>query len=318
MQEIKGERIMIIKARRIRNLDRHLHGFSHGDTIVVGLTDLDRFSEKLQELGFSAEMREGETILPPANAGPVSDYNAEGRFKVHRDQPMETAYRTVEWHWVEWHGWDRVEQSKLVDVPYQRYPRTFIPPPSVELTLASTTDGEQIIRTPTIEYLDENYESLVHIINLFLEIFRECNVLTQNLDQILSVPLRRLNWNILPPGRRPWEQLQREIDPIVRETPEGNQPVIWQRLQTVNSYQPEFLAIGRGGFSGYVIFGFPESNLYVLECIRYGNATYVFEERWEELSQMTKAEILSGNLQRDRIVHLANWSQRLRELMEQE
>ena len=38
-----------------------------------------------------------------------------------------------------------------------------------------------------------------------------------------------------------------------------------------------------------------------------GNATYVFEENWEELSKLTKAEIIRGKLQKDRIIHRENW-----------
>jgi hypothetical protein len=111
-------------------------------------------------MGFSCDPQEGETILPPASRGPVSKYNAEGKYEVHKDQPMETAYRMVEWHWREWHGpYDRVERSKLVDVPYQRYPRTFIPPPSVELSISTAADGQRIITAGSIDYIDENQKT---------------------------------------------------------------------------------------------------------------------------------------------------------------
>jgi len=310
---------LVISSRRIRSLERHLRGVSPGDPIVIGLTDIDRFNEQLERIGFTADMGQGEMILPIADTGPVSRHNAEGKYKVHYDQPMETAYRTVEWHWMEWHGrYDRVSRSKLIDVPYPRHPRTFIPPPSVELAIARTANGNRILRTPSIEYIDGNEELLLHTINLFLEIFHECSILTGNLEHIIYVPVRRLNWDILPPGRRPWAALKRDIEPIVHEVPKGNQSIVWNRLETVNAYQPEFHAIGRGGFRGYIIFGFPSQNLYVLECIHYGNATYIFNEQWEQLSRLTKSEIIAGNLQTDRIIHSANWEGHLKDTMEQD
>ena len=81
---------------------------------------------------------------------------------------METAYRQIEWHWTEWHGrYDSVEQSKIVDIPYQRYPRTFIPPPSIELVVTTTIRGATVIVGPSVEFHSDNEQSLLHIINLF-------------------------------------------------------------------------------------------------------------------------------------------------------
>jgi hypothetical protein len=306
---------MLITARRVKNLHRHVPRSLQGRTIVIGLSDLERFRITLQGIGFSEALEDGETILPLIR-GPVSEYNAEGRYDKHRDQEMETVPRVVEWNWVEWHGEERIQRSELVDTSYKRYPRTFVPPPSVEFTITSTTDGERMIRTPEVSYSQENCPLILHTINLFLEIFGECRVFTRNLDHIVDVPVRRLNWTILPTGRMVWTDVQRELHSIVDTSPEGNQTIIWGRLNLVFSYRPEYLAIGHGGFRGYVIFAFPERELFILESIHYGNATYVFDRRWEDLSRMTKAEIVAGGLHCERIVHLANWSHQLRLLME--
>ena len=133
---------MIVTGRRIINLNRHLGALADGEDIIIGLSDLDRFEDQLNQFGFSDDPTDGDTLLPPATFGPVSRYNAEGRYIVHRDQPKETAYRQIEWHWEEWHGpYDRVAQSRIVDVPYERYPRTFDPPPSVEVTITTDDAG---------------------------------------------------------------------------------------------------------------------------------------------------------------------------------
>jgi len=100
-------------------------------------------------------MEVGESILPPSSFGSVGRFNANGKYIRHRDRPMETAYTTVEWHWKEWHGPYREERSKSVDRPYKRYPRTFVPPPSIEITILNTTKGESIIVSPSIEYVKE-------------------------------------------------------------------------------------------------------------------------------------------------------------------
>lgn len=48
-------------------------------------------------------------------------------------------------------------------------------------------------------------------------------------------------------------------------------------------------------------------NLFVLESIFLDNATYVFGSDRETISQLSKAEIISGGFQKDRIAHDRRW-----------
>ena len=306
---------MIIKQRRIRSL-ANLRFVHQGETIVLGIKMEHVPNSLLKQIGFSSAPVNGETVLPAPLFGPISRYNADGRVMVHKNLPMETAYRQIEWHWTEWRGrYDSEEQSKIVDVPYKRYPRTFISPPGVELTVSQVDNDEVAVVIQPITLTVENKELVLHAVNLFLEIFGECQIFSEKLEDIFKAPLRRLNWQILPPGRRPWDQLKREVDQILKDAPKGNQIVIEYRFKVINGYNPEFLAIGRAGFRGYVIFGFPSKNLHVLESIYLGNATYVFAENWEELSQKTKAEILDASLQEDRIIHREGWGKKVKTLL---
>jgi hypothetical protein len=306
---------MLITGRRIRNPGRYLGPVQRDSRIIIGVTDIGPYGDTLERAGFPVPPQIGDSVLPAPDFGPVSRYNADGKEEVHRDQPMETAYMVREWHWTQWQGPYRIPRSKLVSIPYKRYPRTFIPPPSVELRIAETGDGNRIVASPAIEYVEGNDANLLHTINLFLEIFGECEVLTENLEEITRPPIRRLNWTVLPPGRRPWPQLRGEIRPTLEQAPEEKQRIVEYRLQLMNDFEPEFHAIGNAGFRSYIVFGFPEKNLYVAESVYTGNATYVFDERWEALSRMTKAEILDENLQTDRIVHAENWEYRVRSLL---
>lgn len=305
---------MIIKKRRVRNLDANLSTIRKGSTIVIGI-GVAGFENLLKKVGFTDDLAIGESVLPSAVFGPISVFNAQGKHIKHKDQPKETAYRVQDWYWEEWHGRDRVPRSKLVDVPYKRYPRTFMPPPSVELRIAITSDNERVVVSSPVEYIDENEALLVHTINLFLEIFRKCRTYTENLDEIIRAPLKRLNWTLLPPGRWPWQKLREKLDPLVKLAPGRNQVMIKHRFETVNKYGPDFVAIGQAGFRGYVIFGFTDQNLFVCESMYEGNATYVFDERWEVLSQMTKAQILDESLQTARIIHRSRWDGHIHKLL---
>lgn len=307
---------MIISGKRKRVLDKYTKHIKEGASLIVGVPVTSDTKRIVLQMGFTKTLNDGETVLPPHNFGPICNYNAEGKFLKRKDLPMETAYRQVEWTWEQWCGYrDTETRSKIVDVPYQRYQRTFIPPPSIELSLASNSEGIKYIISPQIDFHSKNATILLHIINIFLEIFGFCEILSKNLDGYVMNNYKRLNWEILPPGKWPWTKVKDKLDPIIEKASPKNQTVIRYRLQSISKFSPQFVALGRAGFYGYLIFGFPRLNLYVLESTYTGNATYVFEKDWEELSKMTKAQILEDRLQKDRIIHRENWEKNIDALL---
>lgn len=307
---------MIIKKRRIRSLKPYLRFFQSEIKVVVGITDSTRFSGTLKNVGFSPKLKNGDTVLPSGIFGSISKFNAEGKYIKHKDQPKETAYRTVEWHWKQWNGrYDTIPRTEFVDVSYKRYPRSFIPPMSVEMKVVILPNQNISIVSSEVNNIKADEVKLIHTINLFLEIFGECEFFTENLENIINVPLRRLNWKILPQGEMPWERLYNELKPIIEKAPTGNQPVIVNRLETITKYRSTFCYVGQAGFQGYVIFGFPQKNVVVLESMLYGNATYIFGEDWKKLSKRTKAEILNEKLQKDRYIHRKGWKDKIDTLL---
>jgi hypothetical protein len=306
---------MIIRKKMIRNLDIVLAPVAEDADVVIGIKNPERYPEVLKRVGLPLPLVIGVSILPRASFGPICRFNAEGKYIKHKEMEMETASRVVEWHWTEWHGQDRVEQTDFFDVPYKRYPRTFVPPYGEEITALKTSDGSSALVSRPIKHSKENKDILKHTINLFLEIFGECQIFSQDLQDIIKMPIRRLNWRILPEGQMPWERLRQEIEPIVQQASKGTRPFIWHRLEKISQFKPDVGAIGEGGFDGYIIMGFTKKNIFVCESCLYGNATYVFAENWEELAKMTKAQILNNNLQEDRIVHRAKeWDKRISKL----
>jgi len=301
---------MIIQKKRIRDISPYISSFTLGSRVILGISNIERFTDTLSKIGFSAPFKVGQTLLP-AVIGSVSLYNSEGKYLKHKDQPMETVYRQGDWEWKEWDGtW----HSKIVDIPYRRYPRTFIEPPAVELSFVESGDKNLLLVSPAYKVNDSDSQQLTHCANLFLELFGEVQIFTEDLESIIKTPLHRLNWVILPQGEIPWEHFKKEIDPIVKSAPEGNQKVLYYRLEVVNSLKPDFRAIGSGGFHGYIVHGFTKDKIYLLESVYYGNATYVFDKNWEILSQLTKAQILSNDFQEARIIHRQGWKKKVSEL----
>lgn len=194
--------------------------------------------------------------------------------------------------------------------------RSFIEPPSVELAIRRSPANGLLVCAPDRQVGVDN-DKLLHDINLLLDVAGECEILTQDLVSPIGRNLRRLNWEVLPRGNLPWQQLEPLLSRRIENLSESARAVVLHRLKVVSGYRHNFVAVGRAGFSGYVVFGFPELAIYVLECTHEGNATYVFGNDWEELYQWSKAEVLQDDRHLHRLIHARGWQQRLAELMRQ-
>lgn len=236
---------MIIQQKRIRNLGRHLPQSFQGQELRIGIAHTPQDNARLSQAGFTPALAFGEVVLP-SGVGPVTRFNANGKYKVRRDLPMETAYRQIIWTYYQRHGTEKVEVTEVKDVPYQRYPRDYIAPPSVMLEVVQAPDGHRlIVATGTLRYNDTGSDRLLHAINVILELFGRCEVFTTDLVSVIPPAQQcQLNWRILPQGQYPWEKVKQDLEPIIKGATPGNQAVIQMRLQTVSGYAPDFVAIG--------------------------------------------------------------------------
>lgn len=303
--------------RKTRNIAKYLNHLQPSELYMLGLGLDDDIEKRLAELGFDIPLVPGQRLLPSARKGPACRRNAEGYDIVHRDQPMETMYRQVEWHWTQFAGrYGTEEMSKIVDVPYQRYPRTHVAPYSVELEIKVRDDGKVFVVTGPFTNDEAHVAIATNTANVLREALGGFEVLGKNLSNWVSAPVRRLHWQLLPPGKNPWESAKPVLEKMVERAPTGNQGVLRARLTAVGEKKPDFVAIGIGGFEGYTVFGFVKQGLCVLECPQVNNATYVLPmESWEAVSQMTKAQILGAQAHKARIVHTRSWFDALEEVL---
>lgn len=301
---------MKIIKKRVNNVENYIATVRSGEEFHIAFLGFNNQITKIRQIGFSENLQVGEQILPSIT-GPVTRFNSNGRFLIRRDQPKEEFF--IERFWVR-RDWQGNETEEIIFIRRERYPRELVPPPSEEL-LIDSYNQENIIVSRAFTKSPENFESIKHTINMFLELFGECDLIREDYAPFLYENVTRLNWKIFPQGEYPWEAVRDIATERIHRQPRGNQPVIAQRLEKITSHTPNFVAVGQGGFYDYIVFGFPNKNLYILESIKNGNATYIFDNNWEALSQMTKAEILNNNLQRERIFHRPGWENRINELL---
>lgn len=300
---------MKILHRRIRFPQNYLTEIQNGEHFYIGLLEPSRFAAKLEKIGFNPTLAVGQQVLP-AIIGPVTRFNANGGHRILRNLPLETRYREAEIK--DWHG-----NYHTVYIPYKRYPRESIAAPNVELLIRNGGDDSPMVVSPILVKNNDaqNLDDIKHIINLFLEIFGECEILRENLLPIFNIPVTRLNWNILPSGNYPWQTLKSRIQGVISSANQQRQNIILRRIERISLHTPNFVAVGNAGFRGYIVFGFSGKDFFVLESIYTGNATYVLGQNWEQISRMTKEQILNQNLHQRRFVHSQGWESQIDALL---
>ncbi|APA86020.1 hypothetical protein BJG93_11875 [Paraburkholderia sprentiae WSM5005] len=301
--------------RKTRNINRDLAHLRAGERYLLGLPLNTIPDQRLKRVGLGAHPANGTRVLPPASGGAASRRNANGFDIIHRDQPKETRYRQISWTWTEHHGRDTVEKTDVKDVPYLRYPRTSVSPYAVELQVQTRSDGMSFVVAGPFTVGSGLDATATNTANVFVEQFGGFEVLTLALGAWVAAPVRRVNWELLPPGRNPWLSAKPALDRIVSSAPAGNRNVIAARFAAIGGHAPDFVAVGAAGFDGYAVFGFPRQGFCLLESRQVNNATYVLSDTdWERVSQMSKAEILSAGAHQRRLIHTRNWFDEL-ELM---
>jgi hypothetical protein len=305
--------------KKVRNLDAHQQRFASPDIFYVVVTGLEGRLSDVAKVGFSVPPSPGEQLLPSADHGIACRRNADGEEIVHKDQPLETHYRQREWTWKEFRGrYDYEERTKIVEVPYKRYPRSWKQPYGVELQVRTAPNDSLVITAGPFRKDAVDQELLLNTVHMFVELFGECSLVKQDLREAAQPQLRRLNWDILPPGKYPWARAQPEVERVISTVSAGDQAVVRERVKAITAYEPDFIAVGRNGFSRYMVYGWDAHQLYVLESIEVNNATYVLKKDWETVSSMTKAEVLDSGAHHARLVHRNSWWRGMADLMKSE
>ena len=304
---------MQIKKKFIRSIDRYTSHLSPGDSIRI-VVEAD-VAHNLSSIGFSSPPVHGETVLP-AVRGNVSKFNAEGKYIIRKDLPKELRYiNTVEWTWEQWDGYGRTKTvTEERDIYRKCYQREFLPPPSEELTWVRS-DGSPLIISREFSVGNISKDSFKHLINLFLELFGECEIRRADLSSFTPYKVSKVNWHFLPPGKYPWDRVLSYTRDIVKNRDPRYSKVILGRQHFIMKYQPDEIFVGNGGFRAYMAYVFEEKEIVVLESVLTDNATYIFGKDWEDVAILTKAEVLSGGLHEERIIHSKGWRNRINKLL---
>lgn len=279
---------------------------------------LSDFTENdLSKILDSFAWKNATEFLPNKN-GRYSTINADGKTVLRRDLPKEVVSREYKYKRSELRGrYHRAEVDGSTWRSFERIFREQLPAPSVPVKCIVSNDEKLLMIECDSK---DNEQLLLHKLNLALEIFKsEFEIHISAKDGFVEIPTKFefVNWVILPSG----EKTQEEIISLIRDTispklKKTERPIIEKRLSKIGSYSADTTVIGLGGYKGYVIYNFHQKGISVLESDNVNNATYVFDfKKWQELSQLSKTEIIAGGLAEQRIIHNQEWESNIDKLL---
>lgn len=303
---------MLIKQKRINSCNCFA-ALAPDTPVRLKVEDVRRFGEKVISFGFKETDENGISILPSI-INRYAKKNAEPFYIVNKSLPLEEYTQVVYWTRHEWAGKGQVNPVTAFSyIKKKRYHRDCFAPFSVCFTLKIEEEKLCIISDEIILSV-ENYDKLINTVNMLLDLFGECIVdFTEQKCNRRNVVV---NWDILPKGEYPWDIVKGTLSSLAKGHTKTRTVMMLRNCEAIYAKHPDFVAYGRSGFKGYAVFGFSDRNLYILESIMPNNATYVLENDWEAISRMSKAEILSQELHKARIVHSEKWQKNLDMILE--
>ncbi|MBU1557465.1 hypothetical protein KKC45_00700 [Patescibacteria group bacterium] len=294
--------------------------------IVVGCAIKFKANElisgKLAHLGIelnSDGLQIPTEIIPSENQGKYSDRNVNGFEIIRKDLPKETHYNSIESP-----NWgDSYNGTHTVNLPYKKYPRDFQPPRELEIltTCNDTQPGltDYVIAFQIKEVLDKTNndfeDRLFENLNILQENTGSLGVESSNIPMVDYIQSLNVSWEILPPGT---------LEDTIERLFQGKTPTIQQKDVTTERYKfflslnLKKLVYGSSGFRRY--FGaLLEDNLVVFENIEYGNAIYILFDDWEQLSLLSRLDLMSGRFGTsfERIIHTDGWEEKVKNVVEE-
>lgn len=286
--------------------------------INASLSDIARGEYK--NLGIKASdgvIEKPDIIYPDELVGLYARRNRNGIVRVHKDLPKIT--KTYSFESPNFGDYSRGSHTTFFT--REVFQRSFDPPRDWEIALTvlnQNTDYITIkaeILTPLDQTAPDFKEDLFFAINLIQEQFHDSHVFDVNATDEDLAKITTVGWEIFPPGT-----IDRAIALFtsrLRKQSPIRQREIEQRTKVLENFHPTEYICGKGMNSHYFGARFGE-HIVAFENLDYGNALYILFDNWQEISKMSRIDIMKRH-ERDyiRIIHKEGWEKVLRRHLEE-
>ncbi|MDC0887300.1 hypothetical protein OAS19_05880 [Altererythrobacter sp.] len=260
----------------------------------------------------SGKLAVAEPAPPPRACGLWAGRNLDGWQEKRKDLPKEM--RDIS-HWApNWNGSGHHLVSRSVEAwPVDHHPARML---TLSGTILEPLKDGAIVRFRIDQPLDRTdadfAENLQFNLRLLREVVGRSQVYCADMSDEEFANLQSVDWELIPRG---------SVDCVLarlaktRAATADQLEVASGRLKVLERLGHDGFIVGHGKFARYFGARFGEK-LLVLENLEYGNAMYVFEENWEELTKLSRTELIKL---RDpgvhRLPHLPGWQSAIRKLL---
>ena len=252
-----------------------------------------------------------DSLTPDMIKGIYARRNRNGIIWILRDLPKVT--KTYWWESPNFGDPAKGYHSNYRDIKV--YQRRLEPPRDWEISLSIVSEDEIRIRIKAelaalLDRHDAHFkEDLFFALNRMQEQFRDCHVFDAAMTDEEMAKVTTVGWDIFPPGTL--DRTLAVIKSRMRNPSPLRQKEILSRAETLNRLHPTEYIVGSGMNSRYFGAKFSD-NIVAFENVDYGNALYILLDNWQEISQMSRIDILKRH-EKDfiRIIHRNGWEKAL-------
>lgn len=297
---------MKIIKKRIVNVKKYLTDLKSEDKFYIGIIlNANRISKIKNDFDYLDKVN--CIVVPRPYLGINSQRNTVGEYIPDKSKHKIIAYRPSTYRLKDWGGY---WHEGTCEVPYLKYPSIFIKPKNFKFQIIKSNKKEILIVNKEFINDETEYKDIKFCFNLFLEIFKEAETFTMDKNSFqLKTPIKEVDWEILPKGTKIWKSFKDKK--LFNKISLSSQKLLKDRFEYIETFKPNREFQGIGGYTGYVVFCFDSERTYVLDSIIYGNATYIFLDKWENFSKLTKKDIILNHYEKARIIHSNDWKKKL-------
>lgn len=280
---------------------------------VVTVTEADLLSYAHFNLSsVNGQITSGEPVLLPRTRGLFAARNLDGWVEKRKDLSKEL--REVS-NWApDWNG----SGYHLVSRTIEAWPLQFH---RARLNTISATVLEQLRDGALVKFrvdqpLSRESDTFATDLKFNMRFLKEAvgafSVFPADMSDEEFAKIQTVDWEMLPVGSA--DRVLAKLA-LRHGASADRMRVAGERLRTLERLGHDGFIVGTGRFSNYFGARFGKS-LVALENLEYGNALYVFEENWEELSKLSRSDLVRRrDPQVHRIPHVSGWQSVIRKLL---
>jgi hypothetical protein len=199
--------------------------------------------------------------IVPLAKGSVTKANIKGKYV--RQQPENKITKTVEIKYKKKDG-TKVEYKRDFHV----YAKELLHQYQIPITFRENIHGQQVVVSPLLAFDNTQSSNMknTHIINMFCEICNDYEVFTDNLEPAIKFN-KRFEDELLPQGKLSEAINFENVANIAHRTIRNEQKAkaFIERLKVIQEFNPDIRGKGPQGFFGYIVLGFSDKKIVVLE-----------------------------------------------------